>query len=954
MSTDKFSLSLIATICRNLKLTSSLSKEEILLILGGQVSQEEIEFVKRYKTIMKSPEIAQLILQYARHDDGDMLKYLESINYTSFLVPMTYLGTSDRKEKIMTFFYISSLRTNLPTRVITHEQQEVIRLRSFTIVNAGPGTGKTTCGCIKAFTLQHEGVIFSSYTNAAVKEIKVRMYEFPINKKKILFSTIDSLAAKICHGISESYDENIRNAITIIEKRGRLDLDYRHVILDESQDIDNLRFELIAKMYINDYFDSVTIFGDPRQKINSNAGGWYNKIWVDSQSGYCNIYSNRIKVKRIGFTYSQRFHNKNVLDLVNDLSLRRPEIHHKLESNNIIFSSTPITLYNVNIESNFLRIISTLISDGTKYSDIMVISPSIEADNKTSMSVKKLESLLRYNNIPCKIDSQGSYHSDGILFSTIHSAKGKEADYVFIVGMNNYTNSFSMIPFDEAESLIYVAHSRARKGIIYLFDQPSISLPRGIKESDIHCDDIIGQIRVHSEDQFCETKKLIVSSLCKDHNLNKLLTINNYRLISDQSEFNFEEMPERNEPYDFYGILVGMMVSIFCTMELPHVIKIFILNKFIVVEDKDYEEMKRNDILFFNGTIFGETDEKVYIKESQFVLLQDIKLIYQKDINELTIEDFYNLVVFLVQIQHGYKIFHKSLFNPDLIPYCKNIASEIVNRFGIVIGTEVNVKMDNIVGSIDILTETSIIEIKTKQEVDESDFLQVHLYNILLPGRDYYLLNLNRKICRKVRSNRIDDSWNYILSKYIQIYVSQIEINIILGKRLKKDSFNRENIFCIDTEFNTSNLNKQESIFEISIYNYNDPYSSIISIVNNGEINRSFCKEWLEVSDRLYDNSPNIDFIKLTFENLRRIYNEVPTLFYYVADVDISWSYGTNNIDISKKINRKGFYESSHKICKLVDLYNSAVNFISMRGELKHHTALSDTIMLYEIIKILF
>ena len=262
--------------------------------------------------------------------------------------------------------------------------------------------------------------------------------------------------------------------------------------------------------------------------------------------------------------------------------------------------------------------------------------------------------------------------------------------------------------------------------------------------------------------------------------------------------------------------------------------------------------------------------------------------------------------------------------------------------------------MNNIVGSIDILTESSIIEIKTKQEIDESDFLQVHLYNVLLPGREYYVLNLNKKICRSVKSNRIYDSWKYILNKYIQIYISQIEINIIINKRSKKQNFNKENVFCIDTEFNPKNLNKPQSIFEISIYNYNDPYNSIITIVNNCEDNRKFCKEWLEVSDRLYDDSPNINYIKVIFENLTKIYNDIPTLFYYVAEVDISWSYNTNNIDLSKKINRKGFYESSHKICKLIDIYNSSVNFISTRGELEHHTALSDTIMLYEILKILF
>lgn len=231
------------------------------------ISDQEFQYVMCYNSYIKQDEIEMLIEEnFKYHSCKGMVSYLESVNIVSFPVPLSYLGENLKKNKIITYFKLKNLKCEVPKRTFTHSQTESIYNTGIVIVNAGPGTGKTTASCRRAFHFMNEGVIFISYTNAAVREDKNRMYEYPINNK-ILFCTIDSLAGKILasngrtHDDIEddheghSYDHSIRNAIS----SNMMISGYRHVIIDEAQDVDDLRFELIASLYNAGHFNSLAI-----------------------------------------------------------------------------------------------------------------------------------------------------------------------------------------------------------------------------------------------------------------------------------------------------------------------------------------------------------------------------------------------------------------------------------------------------------------------------------------------------------------------------------------------------------------------------------------------------------------------------------------------------------------------------------------------------------------------
>ena len=58
---------------------------------------------------------------------------------------------------------------------------------------------------------------------------------------------------------------------------------FQHIIVDEAQDIDDNRADIIKHMYASRAPLSLSIFGDPCQRINANSGKWYSDLWSKSQ-----------------------------------------------------------------------------------------------------------------------------------------------------------------------------------------------------------------------------------------------------------------------------------------------------------------------------------------------------------------------------------------------------------------------------------------------------------------------------------------------------------------------------------------------------------------------------------------------------------------------------------------------------------------------------------------------
>ncbi|QYX55957.1 ATP-dependent helicase [Roseovarius sp. SCSIO 43702] len=184
------------------------------------------------------------------------------------------------------------------------------------VVEAGPGTGKTAVACARLAHLianediEPSNILMISFTRAAAAEIRKRLYSYVGEASyAVRNATIDSHAWTIRSGhdpnarVTQSYDDNIDRVISLMktdedvaEEQSRLE----YVVIDEAQDIEGRRAELIATMIKLLPPDcGVTVFADEAQAIYgfSKRKSRRNNLETDSsllvrvRAGVCGHFS---------------------------------------------------------------------------------------------------------------------------------------------------------------------------------------------------------------------------------------------------------------------------------------------------------------------------------------------------------------------------------------------------------------------------------------------------------------------------------------------------------------------------------------------------------------------------------------------------------------------------------------------------------------------------------------
>lgn len=870
------------------------------------------------------------------------------------------------KSRILAYYSIKGYNIEFCEKKFSSEQDIVLdsQLRGLWIVNAGPGTGKTTVANERAYRLREAGVLLISYTNEAINENYKRLHEYPglrgmLGKKdyskNINVTTADSLASKIM-GQIDNHDKTVRDAIIRIRlKKSPRNLEKivgkrLHVIVDECQDIDDIRGELIMSYFRTMNCMSLVLFGDPRQRLNSNAGEWYRKLWEYGQQ--C-----------VGFTLSYRFINPGMLELVNSISSRREQIHHNLEMvDRSTDRSVPITIFGSSMEDHQIQLTASYIKDllesGVKHSEIVVIGPSLVKENKTSMMASRICAVFNYQGIPCYTSAGGSFQPSGVLFSTIHSVKGKEFDYVFIFGMSGYPGTFSMIPYDVAESLIFVSHSRARKQIFYIGSHAQFVIPRGIAEKYIAPSEY--NVTTNSIIEEPKETSLKISEICLDHGLSRLLKTNGYLLYLEDLPQLESMLPSR--PADitprFWGVVCGVGVGICLSGALPQMCVDFARNKYVVVTKRKYDKMEKEGKLR-NG--FHVVDAIFYLREGLInepteTEIAELRLLVDKDYLSLTFQELALVAMiydFLIgnHMNSRYEVSHCDM-NMD---HFDHLAKQIVDRFGSGT-TERFVRRHGIVGAIDSLHDDHVLEFKTKDDdFVQSDLLQTMLYCLVLEGPEGedkipVVINLmSGKVCR-VLSNRSKYCWRYIIESYVQLrrqteLVQHRVTKAILRGKVVPPVIPAD-VYAVDTEFHSN-----REIFDVALINIKDPYSSIIQTLITGKIDEAVL--WLGQPRELFQTSLTIEDIKMMLRDMSG--DKIPTLLYYLCPVDVSWCSFSRNVNLSvaarEYASKIGYFIAQNgSPPKLGDLYGCACSPLEFSCHLKVHTALSDALILYELL----
>jgi DNA helicase-4 len=258
------------------------------------------------------------------------------------------------------------------------------------------------------------------------------------------------------------FNDMLNNAAKYIEDRKYLS-HFKYVLVDEFQDISQSRY-LFLKALLNQNDAKLFCVGDDWQSIYRFTGSDIS-LMADFKRRF--KFSETLYLQET-FRFNQRISNfSSQFILKNPLQIRKSII------SKTTMEKPAVTVIRAKTEEALKDIIANLARKSEKPETVFVIG-----------RYNRLEEEY-LNNLPKKVGNLS------VEYSTAHSSKGLEADYVIVVGLNGGKMGFpcqisddpvlNLVlakgdPFPNAEErrLFYVAVTRARKQV-FLIDDPTFN-----------------------------------------------------------------------------------------------------------------------------------------------------------------------------------------------------------------------------------------------------------------------------------------------------------------------------------------------------------------------------------------------------------------------------------------------------------------------------------------------
>ena len=356
--------------------------------------------------------------------------------------------------------------------ICTEEQKKIIKSlkRKNVVIDAVAGSGKTTTILKIAQKYNKSNILLITY-NARLK-LETR--------KKAEQNDIENVEIHSYHSFCYRYydnrsinDKGIRKYVINRNIKCNFDETY-DIILDEAQDISELYYRLVLKIYKDNKNKNakLCIFGDKNQCIfQFNSADERYIIYANL------IYNlNECKWKKRNLSESFRitipmakFINKCVLNESRMKSNKKSNYKPRYVVCNCFEDETR---YNLSIPFNILK---EYLSKGYEPSDIFILAPSVRG---TTNPIKILESLIIENlkNIQVYIPTSDEEKLDDkvinnkLVFSSFHQVKGLERKVIIVFNFDNSyfkyyekNNKTTICP-----NVFYVAITRAKEHLVLL------------------------------------------------------------------------------------------------------------------------------------------------------------------------------------------------------------------------------------------------------------------------------------------------------------------------------------------------------------------------------------------------------------------------------------------------------------------------------------------------------
>lgn len=337
------------------------------------------------------------------------------------------------------------------------------------------GSGKTTTLINRISYLVNNvhptSIILTTFTRDAAKDM-IKKLEKKLGKNNgVYVGTMDSLSLYFLKKY-DALDEGMQNvgeyALHFLdflqnnEQRKIFFSSKKYLFVDEFQDINELQFNIINEFYKNNII--ITGVGDDAQNIYSFRGSDVKYI-----VNFTQLFDNSSQ-----HLLTNNFRStKEIIEVANECIQKAhfcipkkmiPQANYSGEKPEVRFFQSQED------QSDFILAKIYQFNKSYPYEEICILCPINQM--LYQLEEKALQLKLPINIIDNKNDVGISGIKKGkITMCTIHKSKGLEWDIVFVIGMNDelFPAEKELDKIEEARRLFYVATTRARKFLYYIF-----------------------------------------------------------------------------------------------------------------------------------------------------------------------------------------------------------------------------------------------------------------------------------------------------------------------------------------------------------------------------------------------------------------------------------------------------------------------------------------------------
>lgn len=333
------------------------------------------------------------------------------------------------------------------------------------VLDAVAGSGKSTTIISLAKAAPEKRILQVTYNAMLRKEIQTKIDKLEIKNVKV--HTFHSLAVKYYLNSAHT-DTGIRKIImSDLTPRNNIP-EFDIIVVDEAQDMSFLYYQLISKFGVDiggkrfqlfilgDFMQGIYEFkgADIRFIVNAPQIWTHHPCILSKTFHHCTLNTSYRITNQMA-----RFVNDVMLGSSRLVSLRDgPEVFYMRHNSR-------------SLENMAIFQITKLLESGASPGDFFIIGASV----KVNSNIRKMENALVNKGIPCYVpmfDTEGfddKVIEGKIVFSTIHSVKGRERKYCFVMGFDqSYFYFASGLDVNKCPNTMYVACTRATERLFLL------------------------------------------------------------------------------------------------------------------------------------------------------------------------------------------------------------------------------------------------------------------------------------------------------------------------------------------------------------------------------------------------------------------------------------------------------------------------------------------------------